>query len=66
LQVRAAEPVSCVSRSGCWRFLAWISMRFRGIGYDPVREGAMRLAEAKHIVLRIIMSGQPIAGSEAD
>jgi hypothetical protein len=32
---------------------------FCGIGYDPVREGAMRLAEAKDMVLRLIMAGQP-------
>ena len=36
-------------------------MRFRGIGYDPVREGAMRLAEAKDMVRRLIMAGQPDA-----
>jgi hypothetical protein len=35
-----------------------MSIRFRGIGYDPVREGAMRLAEAKDLVLRLIMVGQ--------
>jgi hypothetical protein len=55
------RSVSGVSRCGGWRFPAWVSMRFRGIGYDPVREGAMRLAEAKDMVLRLIMAGQPNA-----
>jgi hypothetical protein len=33
-------------------------MRFRRIGYDPVWEGAMRLAEGKDMVLRLILAGQ--------
>ena len=55
------RSVSGVSRCGGWRFPARVSMRFRGIGYDPVREGAMRLAEAKDMVRRLIMAGQPDA-----